>query len=182
MSNFKDRHHLVHLRPKFFHPSDLRRPSSNEAPSPNDNQLIKRKQNHFVALYSCVCSCSKISWNVFYLKLFTFLVLILQSTCFICTTSKRKQSMEQQPHHACVRTKPKQKQNQVTSHSNWSLVLLFVLVHKPCNGVIKRWLHCLTSESRLHCLTSESKGRFLIRTMLMFGSAWCLVMAQIRFF
>ena len=48
----------------------------------------------FVDLYSCVCSCPKISRNVFYLKLFTFLVLILQSTCFICTTWKRRQTME----------------------------------------------------------------------------------------
>ena len=32
----------------------------------------------FVALYSCVCSCRKMSRKVFYLYLFTFLVLILQ--------------------------------------------------------------------------------------------------------
>ena len=38
-----------------------------------------------VALYSCVCSCPKTSRNAFYL----FLVLILLSTCFICTTWKR---------------------------------------------------------------------------------------------
>ena len=44
----------------------------------------------FVALYSCVCSCPKISRNVFYLWLSTFLVLILQSICFICTIWKRK--------------------------------------------------------------------------------------------
>ena len=34
---------LVHLRPKFFHPLDLGRPTSNEPPCPNDNQSIKRK-------------------------------------------------------------------------------------------------------------------------------------------
>ena len=33
---------LVHLRPKFFHPLDLGRPISNEAPYPNDNQSIKK--------------------------------------------------------------------------------------------------------------------------------------------
>ena len=38
-------HPLVHLRPKFFHPLDLERPVSNEPPSPNDNQSIKRKDN-----------------------------------------------------------------------------------------------------------------------------------------
>ena len=31
--------------------------------------------------------------------------------------------MEEQPHRTCERTKSKQKQNQVTSHSNWSAVL-----------------------------------------------------------
>ena len=40
-------------------------------------------------LYSCVCSCPKLSRNVFYLQLFTFLVLILRSTCFVCITWKR---------------------------------------------------------------------------------------------
>ena len=38
------------------------------------------------------------------------LVLILQATC---KQSKRKQTMEQQLHRACERTKSKQKQNQV---------------------------------------------------------------------
>ena len=38
------------------------------------------------------------------------------------------------------------------SHSNRSRVLLFDLAHKYCNGIIKGWLHCLTS---------ESKGRFV---------------------
>ena len=33
----------VHLRPKFFHPLDLGRPITNETPSPNYNQLVKRK-------------------------------------------------------------------------------------------------------------------------------------------
>ena len=71
----------------------------------------------FMALNSCVCSCPKISQNVFYLQLFTFLVLILQSTYFICATWKLKQTMEQQPHHECDRTKSKHK-NKVSSYSN----------------------------------------------------------------
>ena len=96
-----------------------------------------------VALYSCVCSCPKISQNVFYLHLFTFLVLILQSTCFICTTWKRKQTMEQQPHRACEQTKSKQKQSKFTLYSNWARVLLFDLARKQCNGIIKGWLHYL---------------------------------------
>ena len=38
--------------------------------------------------------------------------------------------MEQIPHCACEQTKSKQKQNQVTSHSNWTRVLLLDLAHK----------------------------------------------------
>ena len=65
----------------------------------------------------------------------------MQSACFICTTWKRKQTMEQQPHHTCEQTKSKQKQNQVTSHSNWPRVLLFGLVHKQCNCIkVSAWL------------------------------------------
>ena len=74
-------------------------------------------------------------------------------------------------YRACERTRSKQ--NQVTSHSNSSSVLLFDLAHKQYNGAIKGWLHCLMS---------ESKGRFLVNTTLMFGSAWYLVMSQIKFF
>ena len=60
--------------------------------------------------------------------------------------------MEQQLHRTCERTKSKQKPNQVMSHSNRSRVLLFDLAHKHCNGIIKGWIHCLTS---------WSKGRFV---------------------
>ena len=48
-------------------------------------------------------------------------------------------------------------------------VLLFNLVHKQCNSLVKRWLHCLTS---------ESKERFLVKNVLVFAS----VRAQIQFF
>ena len=79
----------------------------------------------------------------------TFSVLILQLNCFTCTTWKRKQTMEQQPHRACEWTKSKQKQNQIKSHSNWPRVLLlFNLAHKQCNCIIQGCLHCLTSESK----------------------------------
>ena len=43
----------------------------------------------------------------------------------------------QQPHRACKRTK-----------SNWPRVVLFHLAHKQWNGIIKGWLHCLTSDSK----------------------------------
>ena len=76
------------------------------------------------------------------------------------------------PHRAYELTKSKQKQNQVTSHPNWLRVLLFNIAQKQCNGIINRWLHCLTS---------ESKWRFLVNNILMLGSAWSLVMAQIQF-
>ena len=75
-------------------------------------------------------------------------------------------------HRACERTKSKQKQNQVTSYSNWQCFLLFDLAHKECNYIIKVWLHCLTS---------ESNRRFLFDNILMFGSTWYLVTAQIQF-
>ena len=75
-------------------------------------------------------------------------------------------------YYTCELTKLKQTQNQVTSHSKWPRVLLFDLALKQCNGIIKGWLYCLTS---------ELKGRFLANNILMFGSAWCLVMAQIQF-
>ena len=70
--------------------------------------------------------------------------------------------MEKQPHRACERTKSKQKRNQVTSHSNLTRVLLFDLAHKQSNGIIKGWLHCLTS---------ESIGRFL------FNNIWLSMMS-----
>ena len=55
----------------------------------------------------------------------------------------------------------KQKQNQVTSHSNWPRAQLFDLVHKQCNG-ITRWLHCLKP---------VSIGRFLVNNILMLDTA-----------
>ena len=39
---FKTPHPIVHLRPKFCHPLELGRPISNESPSPNDNQSVKK--------------------------------------------------------------------------------------------------------------------------------------------
>ena len=47
-----------------------------------------------------------------------------------------QQTKKKQPHYAFERTKSKQKQNQVTLHSNWPRVLLFDLAHKQCNGII----------------------------------------------
>ena len=63
--------------------------------------------------------------------------------------------MEQQPQHACEPAKAKQKQDQVTSHSNWPRILLFDLAHKQRNGIIKWWLHCLTSESKERFFVNE---------------------------
>ena len=82
-----------------------------------------------------------------------------------------QRTTKQQLQRAFEQTKSKQKQNKVTSHSNWPRVLFFDLAHKQCNGINKWWLYCLTS---------ELKGRFLVNSILMFGSA-CLVMAQIHF-
>ena len=64
-----------------------------------------------------------------------------------------QQTMEQQPHRTCERTKSKQKQNQVTSHSNLPRVLLFDCAPKQCSGIVKGWFHCLTP---------DPIGRFLV--------------------
>ena len=70
------------------------------------------------------------------------------------------------------KNKGNQKKNKTKSNWNWPRVLLLDLAHKQCNGIIKGWLHCLTS---------ELKGRFLVNNMLLLGSAWCLVMVEIQF-
>ena len=116
----------------------------------------------FLLFRGLIFLCVQLSKNI--TKCFLFitihiLVLILQSACFVCTSWKHKQTMEQQSHRASERTKSKQKKskNKVTSHSNWPHVLIFDLVHTQCNGIIKGWLDCLTS---------ESKERFLINNIL----------------
>ena len=78
--------------------------------------------------YTLVCAAVQRYHEMSFL--YTFLVLILQSVCFIYKIWKRKQTMEQQPHRACEQTTSKQKQNQVTSHSNWPRILLLDLAHK----------------------------------------------------
>ena len=77
--------------------------------------------------------------------------IIIQGWLF-CTTWKRKQTMEQQRHRACERMKSNTK----------SRPIQIDLAQKQCNGIIKRWLHCLTS---------ESKGKFIFNNILMFDSA-----------
>ena len=62
-----------------------------------------------------------------------------------------------------------QNKSKVMSNSNLPRVLLFNLAHKQRNGIIKGWLHFLTS---------EAKGRLLVNNILL---AWCLVMTQIQF-
>ena len=75
-------------------------------------------------------------------------------------------NMEQQPYRAGeqIQNKNKTKSRKIQIDHAY---LLYAL-----NGIIKGWLHCLTS---------ESKGRFLVNDILIFGSAWCLVMAEIQF-
>ena len=51
-------------------------------------------------------------------------------------THPLEQTMEQKPHRECERTKLKQKQNQVTPHSNLWSVLMFDLAHKQGSGII----------------------------------------------
>ena len=63
--------------------------------------LAEASLSAFLWLYTFVCNCPKMLRNIFYIWLFTFLVLILQSTCFICTIWKCKQTIEQQQQRAC---------------------------------------------------------------------------------
>ena len=80
---------------------------------------------HYLLFHGFILLCVQLSKNItkclFHLQLLTFVVLIWQSTYFICTTWKRTQTIEKQPHRACERTKSKQKRNQVTSDSNCSI-------------------------------------------------------------
>ena len=124
----------------------------------------------FVALYSFVSSYPKISWIL-------FIVIHFFSTYF-ATNLFYLHNLKTQANYGitippCMwMNEIKTKTSLITSHSNWPRVLLFDLTHKLCKGIIERWFHCLTS---------ESKRRFLVSNILMFGSVWCLVMAQIQF-
>ena len=124
----------------------------------------------FVTLYSFVSSCPKISRIL-------FIVIHFFSTYF-ATNLFYLHNLKTQANYGitippCMwMNEIKTKTSLITSHSNWPRVLLFDLTHKLCKGIIERWFHCLTS---------ESKRRFLVSNILMFGSVWCLVMAQIQF-
>ena len=98
------------------------------------------------------------------------MAFIFQLICFTCTTWKLKQTMEQQPHRTWERRKSKQKQNQVKSHWNLPCGLLFDLAHTQCNGIIKGWFHCLTSESKGRFLVNNSPVR---RVRWLFVNFWC---------
>ena len=112
-------------------------------------------RHYFICFFrGIILLCVQLSKNIMKCLLFMIshiLVLILQSTCSICTTWKRKQTMEQERHRPCEWTKSEQK---ITSHSNWPRVLLVDLAHTQCNCIIKGWLQCLKS---------DSKGRFLVK-------------------
>ena len=100
-----------------------------------------------MTLHSCGCNCPKWSQNVVLKKFFLLeiLMLVLQSTCFICIcficiTWKRKQTIEKQPHCACGEQKQNQtkiKINKATSYLKWPRVLLFNLAHKQCMVSLK---------------------------------------------
>ena len=121
----------------------------------------------FSWLYLLVCAVVQKYHEKLFLKKF-----FLHSFCnqpVFCITWKRKRTMKEQcTVHVNERNQTKTKENKVASHSNWSRILLFDLVYKKCSGIIKGWLHCLTS---------ESKGRFLTNKIYL---PWCLVMAQIQ--
>ena len=64
----------------------------------------------FVALCCNLCSFPKISYHLFMIYI---LVPLLRSTSFIYRIWKCKQTMKQQPHHACERNKYKNKMSHV---------------------------------------------------------------------
>ena len=142
MSYFQDQPTLlVHLHPKLFNAFDFGHAIPNKFhSSPNDNKSIKRKSKgdyHMLAVLSFRSGF-----------VFSIISLSLSEFCnepVYCTTWKRKQTMEYKPHRVCEQTKSKQTQNQVTSHSNWTSVILFNLAQKQGNGIIKGWLSYLTS-------------------------------------
>ena len=106
-----------------------------------------------VDLYSWMRNCPKIEQNILYSHFSTHFAIKIS---FICTTWKRKQTMEQQLLRTFEWTKSKQKQDQVTSHSNLALVPLFDVA---------------TNNATIY-----QKSRFLDNDILMFVSAWCLIM------
>ena len=68
--------------------------------------------------------------------------------------------------------KTKAKPLHVTFH--WLHVLLLALVHRYYYGIMKGIDTTMSSAS------GEPKKRFIVNNILMVGSAWCLVMAQIQ--
>ena len=92
---------IIHIRPKFFHPLDLRRPISNKLPSPLQVITNQFKENivqeWLLYVMKTWRSPSVFSINSLILPAFPFLCLAFLLTSF---------------HRACKRTKSKQKQNQ----------------------------------------------------------------------
>ena len=115
--------------------------------------------------------CVQLSKNMKYFLKKNFLVLILQSTCFICITWKRKQTMEQKPHRACEWTKSNKNKKKLR-HVIFKATMRSIVRFSPQNNAVVSLKDGFTS------LTSVSKGRFLASNILL---AWCLVMAQIQF-
>ena len=70
-------------------------------------------------------------------------------------------------YRACERMKSKQKQNQVKSHSNWQRVLFFGLA--PQTISLKDYF------------TVWRQREDFLSIILIFGLAWCLIMAQTQF-
>ena len=88
--------------------------------------LAEASLSCFSWLYALVCAVVQIYHEISFIYnyfQYSFLVLILQSACFICTTGKRKQTMEQKPHRAMqtnkikAKTKPRHFTFKLTTHS-----------------------------------------------------------------
>ena len=102
----------------------------------------------FVVLWSCVCKYPKMSRDKY-----IFICIHIFSTHFAINLlylhNLKTWANYGTTTSPCMWTNEiKTKTKLSMSRSNWSRVILFDLVHKQCNGIIKGWIHCLTSESK----------------------------------
>ena len=124
-----------------------------------DLTSINLLKPHYLLFRGFILLCVQLSKNItkcFFLLSFIFLVLILQSPCFICATWKHKQTIEQQPHRSCERIKNKNK----TKSRHIPIDHGFYWYRWHCNGIIKGWLYCLTSELKWRFLVNSTNPIF----------------------
>ena len=98
----------------------------------------------FMDLYSCVCSCLKYHKMSFIYNYSRFWYSFCNQPVLF-SKLENVSNLWNDNRTVHVNKRNENKKNQVTSYSNWPSVLLFDLAHKQCSGIIKGWLHFLTS-------------------------------------